>query len=178
MGIQVEKRPEMLVRMIADGHEIGNHSFTHPNLTYLTAPQVQRELCRTTVAIHQATGIRPLFYRPPGGNFNGPVSDSAASLGMAGAYWTIDGFKFESYPSTPEKLTEFVMHRLKPGAVVLLHNAPEITVAAVPMIVAGLKARGYTAVTMSELVKRSVRVQSAGSLSLKSSTSEYDAKTH
>jgi peptidoglycan/xylan/chitin deacetylase (PgdA/CDA1 family) len=173
VGFQAEKRPELLRRMLAEGHEIANHSYTHPNLTYLTPAQVQRELCRTSVVIHQATGIRPLFYRPPGGNFNGPVSDAAASLGMAGAYWTIDGFKFESYPSTPEKLADFVLNRLKPGAVVLLHNAPTVTVEAIPRIVAGLKVRGYTAVTMSELVKRSVRVK-GGSFDLKTSNTEYD----
>ncbi len=174
VGFQAEKRPEMLRRMLAEGHEIANHSFTHPNLTYLTPAQVQRELCRTCVTIHQATGIRPLFYRPPGGNFNGPVADAAASLGMAGAYWTIDGYKFESYPSTPEKLTSFVLNRLKPGAIVLLHNAPQVTLEAIPLLVAGLKARGYKAVTMSELMKRSVSVKGGGSVDLKGPLSEYD----
>ncbi|MGC4044666.1 MAG: polysaccharide deacetylase family protein [Armatimonas sp.] len=174
VGFQAEKRPELLRRMIADGHEIANHSFTHPNLTYLTPAQVQRELCRTSVVIHQATGVRPLFYRPPGGNFNSHVADAAASLGMAGAYWTVDGFKFESYPSTAEKLADFVLNRLKPGAVILLHNAPPITVEAIPLIVAGLKARGYSAVTMSELMKRSVQVKGPNEFGQKTSTKEYD----
>lgn len=174
VGFQAEKRPEMLLRMLADGHEIANHSFTHPNLTYLTPAQVQRELCRTSVTVHQITGKRPLFYRPPGGNFNGPVADAASSLGMAGAYWTVDGFKFESYPSTPQKLADFVLNRLKPGAVILLHNAPSITVEAIPLLVAGLKARGYRAVTMSELVKKSVRVKGGNNADLKSPVGEYD----
>ncbi len=174
VGFQAEKRPELLRRMIAEGHEIANHSYTHPNLTYLTPAQVQRELCRTSVVIHQATGIRPLFYRPPGGNFNGPVSDAAASLGMAGAYWTVDGFKFESYPSNPTKLADYVLNRLRPGAVILLHNAPPITVEAIPLIVAGLKSRGYTAVTMSELMKRSVRVKGDNTFGQKTTITEYD----
>ncbi len=155
VGIRAEQSPELLKRMIADGHEIANHSYSHPNLTYLDAVGVERELCRTSAIVHAATGKRPAFYRPPGGNYNTAVVDAAEALGMAGAYWTIDGVKYEQPPFTSAVLTNFVLKQLRPGAIILLHNAFDNTIAAMPAIIAGLRARGYQMVTMSELVKRS-----------------------
>jgi peptidoglycan/xylan/chitin deacetylase (PgdA/CDA1 family)/Flp pilus assembly protein TadD len=154
VGKRAEESPELLRQMIRDGHEIGNHSYSHPNLTYLTPVAVQRELCRTSVIVRDATGRRPVFYRPPGGNFNGATADAAASLGMAGGYWTVDAYKFENAPFTPTALARFVLQKVRPGAILLMHNAPDNTIAALPEIVAGLRAQGYTPVTMSELLRR------------------------
>jgi peptidoglycan/xylan/chitin deacetylase (PgdA/CDA1 family) len=158
VGYRAEQCPDLLQRMVRDGHEIANHSYSHPNLTYLSKVEVQRELCRTSVAVRDATGRRPRFYRPPGGNFNTGVVEAAEALGMSGAYWTVDGVKTEQrVGATPEELTRFVMDRVRPGAIVLLHNAPTVTVAAVPVLVRALRAKGYKLVTMTELVQRTGR---------------------
>ncbi|MBC7806683.1 MAG: polysaccharide deacetylase family protein [Akkermansiaceae bacterium] len=155
VGKMVEKSPELVTRMFDEGHEIANHSFSHPNLTYLSASAVERELCRTSVAVRDLTGVRPRFYRPPGGNFNTQTVDAARALGLAGAYWTLDAIRLETAPLPPAQLTKYVLQNVRPGSIVLLHNAPENTVAAVPDIVRGLRERGYKIVTLSELVKRS-----------------------
>ncbi|MBC8136626.1 MAG: polysaccharide deacetylase family protein, partial [Fibrella sp.] len=155
VGKMVEKSPELVTRMFNEGHEIANHSFSHPNLTYLTASAVERELCRTSVAVRDLTGVRPRFYRPPGGNFNTQTVDAARALGLAGAYWTLDAIRLETAPLPPRELTKYVLQNVRPGSIVLLHNAPDNTVAAVPDIVRGLRERGYKIVTMSELLKRS-----------------------
>jgi peptidoglycan/xylan/chitin deacetylase (PgdA/CDA1 family)/Tfp pilus assembly protein PilF len=158
VGYRAEECPDLLKRMIQEGHEIANHSYTHPNLTTLSRVDVERELCRTSVAVRDATGRRPRFYRPPGGNFNTAVVEAAEALGMSGAYWTVDGVKTEQkVGATPEELTRFVSSRIRPGAIVLLHNAPTITIEAVPMLVKALRAKGYKLVTMTELVQRTTR---------------------
>jgi peptidoglycan/xylan/chitin deacetylase (PgdA/CDA1 family) len=158
VGYRAEQCPDLLQRMVRDGHEIANHSYSHPNLTYLSRVEVQRELCRTSVAVRDATGRRPRFYRPPGGNFNTSVVEAAEALGMSGAYWTVDGVKTEQkVGATAEELTRFVTSRVRPGAIVLLHNAPTVTIAAVPLLVKALRAKGYTLVTMTELVQRTSR---------------------
>jgi len=162
VGLRAEENPALLRRMVAEGHEIGNHSYSHPNLTYLSASAVDRELCRTSVVVRDATGIRPRFYRPPGGNFNRATVEAARALGMAGAYWTLDGLNYESPPIPPSRLTRYVLDNVRPGAIVLLHNAPENTVKAIPEIVAGLRAKGYHIVTMSELVRRARPVIKGG----------------
>ncbi|MBC8143418.1 MAG: polysaccharide deacetylase family protein, partial [Armatimonadetes bacterium] len=155
VGKMVEKSPDLVTRMFDDGHEIANHSYSHPNLTYLTPLAVQAELCRTSVLVRDLTGSRPRFYRPPGGNFNTATVDAARSLGLAGAYWTLDAIRLETAPLPPAELTKYVLQNVRPGSIVLLHNAPENTVAAVGNIVRGLRERGYKLVTMTELLKRS-----------------------
>lgn len=155
VGARAAENPDLIRRMDTEGHEIANHSYTHPNLTYLSPDQVRRELCRTSVVVRDLVGKRPRFYRPPGGNFNGAIADAASALGMHGAYWTVDGFKFEYSPFRPEELTAYVLKKVKPGTILLLHNAPENTIAALPQIVAALREQGYEFVTMSELVHRS-----------------------
>ncbi len=158
VGFRAEQCPDLLLRMVHEGHEIANHSYSHPNLTTLPAVDVERELCRTSVAVRDVTGRRPRFYRPPGGNFNTGVVEAAEALGMSGAYWTVDGIKTEQkVGATPEELNRFVLGRIRPGAIVLLHNAFTITINAVPALVQALRAKGYTLVTMTELVQRTHR---------------------
>jgi peptidoglycan-N-acetylglucosamine deacetylase len=154
VGVRVEESPELLRRMTDEGHEVANHSYSHQNLSLIRATEVERELCRTSVLILRATGKRPRFYRPPGGNFNTGVREAAEALGMAGAYWTVDAIQYENAGS-PKALARFVVQETRPGAIILLHNAPDATIAAIPEMVRGLRARGYTLVTMSELVRRS-----------------------
>lgn len=155
VGKMVEKSPGLVLRMFNEGHEIANHSFSHPNLTYLNASAVEMELCRTSVAVRDLTGVRPRFYRPPGGNFNTQTVSAARALGLAGAYWTLDAIRLETAPLPPRELTKYVLDNVRPGSIVLLHNAPDNTIVAVPDIVRGLRARGYTIVTMTQLLKRS-----------------------
>jgi peptidoglycan/xylan/chitin deacetylase (PgdA/CDA1 family) len=154
VGAQAERSPHLLQRMDAEKHEIANHSYSHQNLTFMDSYNIERELCRTSVLIREAIGKRPRFFRPPGGNNNSAVVDAAQLLGMAGAYWTVDGLKFETRPFTPQALTNYILKNVRPGAILLLHNAPDNTIAAIPQIVRGLRAKGYKMVTMSELVRR------------------------
>ncbi|MDX1931628.1 MAG: polysaccharide deacetylase family protein [Capsulimonadales bacterium] len=154
VGIRAEAVPEMLRRMANDGHELANHSYSHPNLTFLPRTGIERELCRTSCIVREAIGKRPRFYRPPGGNVNRMVSDVAETLGMAGAYWTLDGLRYERPPFSAKHLTKYLLDHVRPGAILLLHNAPANTIAAIPEIVRGLRAKGYTPVTMSELARR------------------------
>jgi peptidoglycan/xylan/chitin deacetylase (PgdA/CDA1 family) len=90
------------------------------------------------VIVRQATGRRPRFYRPPGGNAGPAVRDAAEALGMSGAFWTADAHKHEEAASKAA-LTRYVLDQARPGAILLLHNAPDVTVAAVPDIVRGLR---------------------------------------
>ncbi len=154
VGIRVEQSPNLVRQMAEEGHEVANHSYSHPNLALLTTSSVERELCRTSVLIRTLTGKRPRFYRPPGGNVTSAVQDAAAAMGMAAAYWTADAHKHEEAASR-SALTSYVLKNAQPGAILLLHNAPDVTVAAVRDIVRGLRARGYTLVTMTELMRRS-----------------------
>ncbi len=155
VGVRASQCVDLLKRMVAEGHEVANHSHTHPNLTYLDPKDVWRELSRALVVIRDATGKRPRFYRPPGGNFNGETARAAAALGMDGAYWTVDAFKFEKAPWRAPQLADFVVANCRPGAIVLLHNVPDNTIEALPGIVRRLRREGYEFTTMADLVRKS-----------------------
>jgi peptidoglycan/xylan/chitin deacetylase (PgdA/CDA1 family) len=157
VGAQAELHPDLITQIAQHGHELANHSYSHPNLTFLDGVTVLRELCRTSAFLREVTGKRPRFYRPPGGNANAQTGQLAESLGLAGAYWTVDGLKWERPPFTPQILARRVLEGVKPGAVILLHNAPQNTIEAVPLIVAGLRTQGYECVTMTDLVRRAGR---------------------
>lgn len=154
VGLRAEQAPDLLRRMVADGHDVENHTYSHQNLVLLTPPSVERELCRTSVIIREATGRRPKFYRPPGGNVSHSVSNAAEAMGMTGAYWTTAATKQEEAAS-PAALVRYVLDKAVPGGIILLHNGPDVTTRALPEIVRGLRARGYELVTISELVRRS-----------------------
>jgi len=145
--------PDLLKRIDAEGHELANHSHTHRDLTDLPADDIWRELCRASVVVRDAVGVRPRFYRPPGGQLNNTVSRCAASLGMDGGYWTVDGYAFEKAPHRPAELADYVVANTVPGAIVLLHNAPDNTLEALAGIVRRLRKQGYEFTTLSNLVR-------------------------
>ena len=153
VGMMAERSPDLLKRMLKEGHEIGNHTYTHPNLTYIPAIAVQRELCRTSALIRQITGKSPRFYRPPGGNFNGAVAECAEALGMGGGYWTIDVYKFERPPMTAKDILNYALPKIVPGSVLLMHNGPTTTIESLTPLKKYLDEQGYRCVTMTELAQ-------------------------
>jgi peptidoglycan-N-acetylglucosamine deacetylase len=151
VGMMAERHPELVKQMVKEGHEIGNHTFTHPNLTYIPAIAVQRELCRTSALVRQITGKSPRFYRPPGGNFNGAVAECAEALGMGGGYWTIDVYKLERPPFGAKDILKFALPKIQPGSIMLMHNGPTTTIEALTGLKKHLDEHGYKCVTMSQL---------------------------
>ncbi len=152
VGSRAEQAPELLHRMTARGDEVENHSYTHPNMNLVIPSVAEAELLRTSVLIQAMTGHAPHFFRPPGGNANTSVQHLARSYGLSLAYWTVDALHAEDVASSPA-LIQYVMSHMRPGAIVLLHNGPDVTAAAIPGLVAALRAHGYSLVTLSEIAK-------------------------
>jgi len=151
VGMRAEAVPDVIRRMVACGYEVENHSYTHPNIAQCPPSMVESEILRTNVIIRSLTGRYPRFFRPPGGNASETLARLADVYGLRLAFWTVDGLKAEDAASVPG-LVKFILGRAKPGAIVLMHNGPNVTTRAVPQIVAGLRARGYRLVTLQELV--------------------------
>lgn len=152
VGSRAEQAPEILRRMAERGDEVENHSYTHPNMNLLIPSVAESEILRASVLIQAMTGHQPHFFRPPGGNANASVQRLSHSYGLALAYWTVDALHAEDVGSAPE-LIHYVMQHVRPGAIILLHNAPDVTTAAVPGLVAALRAKGYHLVTLSAIAK-------------------------
>jgi len=152
VGSRAEQAPELLRRMTERGDEVENHSYTHPNMNLVIPSVAEEEMLRTSVLIQAMTGHQPRFFRPPGGNADASVKRLARSYGLSLAYWTVDALHAEDVGS-PSALIQYVMQHVRPGAIVLLHNGPDVTATAIPGLVAALRAHGYSLVTLSEIAK-------------------------
>ena len=158
VGARAAEAPDLLRRMAKRHDEVENHSYTHPNMNLLLLPEAESEIVRGSVVIQALTGKQPHFFRPPGGNANPAVQHLAQTYGQSVAYWTVDAVHYEDLGSAPG-LVRYVLAHVHPGSIVLMHNAPDVTTAAIPDLVAGLRAQGYTLVTLSEIAKGQTNAQ-------------------
>ena len=150
VGSRAELVPDLVRRMAKLGDEVENHSYTHPNMNLVIPSVAESEILRNSVLIRSLTGRSPRFFRPPGGNADTAVKSLAHSYGLTLAYWSVDAIHAEDLGSPPG-LVRYVMEHVHPGSIILLHNAPDVTTAAVPGLVAALRGQGYTLVTLSHL---------------------------
>jgi peptidoglycan/xylan/chitin deacetylase (PgdA/CDA1 family) len=152
IGRHAADSPDLISKLAQAGMEIGNHSFSHPNLARATEALIREELLRTSACVVNITGTPPRWFRPPGGNLSDRVTRVAASLGMQACMWTVNGEHKELQGRNA--LVAQVLSQVRPGAVILLHNGRQPTVAALPVLIAELRRRGYRFVTVSELYAR------------------------
>jgi peptidoglycan/xylan/chitin deacetylase (PgdA/CDA1 family) len=146
IGRQVREHPALVRRMAGEGHEIGNHTYSHRRLTGLPAPDVHGELRRTAEAIGEATGSVPRLVRPPFGTVSEEV---AAEVEAPIILWSVDPRDWRIRDS--RVISQRVVADVRPGSIVVLHDVYRTTVDAVPAIIDLLKGEGYTFVTVSEL---------------------------
>ncbi|MEW2305908.1 polysaccharide deacetylase family protein [Streptomyces sp. NPDC006655] len=146
----IAKYPGILRRMAAEGHEIGNHTWTHPRLTEISAADARRELTRTQDAIERITGTRPVLMRPPQGRTDRKVAKVCRELGLAQVLWSVTAKDYETTDSA--LITRRVLDQTRRDGIILLHDLHKGTVPAVPGIIKALEARGYTIVTVSQLL--------------------------
>lgn len=152
IGNRVDKHPDVVRRMDQEGHIVGNHSYWHGKLFDLkSAPMVTRELYDTDLAIYNAIGKRPRFFRPPYGVTNPMIARSVRRLNHTVTGWSIRSF--DTVQSKPDKLLQRIMNRLKGGDVVLLHDFSPSTIAALPDIITQIRKRGLKIVRLDELIK-------------------------
>ncbi|MET8563570.1 polysaccharide deacetylase family protein [Streptomyces flaveolus] len=146
----IAEYPDILRRISAEGHEIGNHTWNHEVLTRIDADEARQELTRTQDAIERVTGTRPVLMRPPQGRTNRKVADICEELGLAQVLWSVTAKDYETTDSA--LITKRVLDQTDRDGVILLHDLHKGTVPAVPGIIKALRQRGYTIVTVSQLL--------------------------
>ncbi len=145
LGTQVRIQSETILRIFQAGHQIGNHTWDHPNLTQMGDDQIREQLKLTDDLITQIIGVPTPFLRPPYGAYNDRVLAASA---LPIIFWSVDPLDWK------DRDAEVVASRIIDapiGAIILAHDIHKSTVAAVPAIIAALKARGIHFVTVSEL---------------------------
>ncbi|MET7785892.1 polysaccharide deacetylase family protein [Streptomyces sp. 900116325] len=146
----IAKYPDILRRISAEGHEIGNHTWTHKDLTDIDVADARQELTGTQDAIEKVTGTRPILMRPPEGRTNREVAKICQDLGLAQVLWSVTAKDYETTDSA--LITKRVLDQTHRDGIILLHDLHKGTVPAVPGIIKALKQRGYTIVTVSQLL--------------------------
>jgi peptidoglycan/xylan/chitin deacetylase (PgdA/CDA1 family) len=151
VGRNVVEYPDIVKRMVAEGHEVANHSWSHPALTKLSADGVRKQMDDTTAAIRQACGVTPVTMRPPYGATNAGLNRRLAEdYKMKVILWSVDpqDWKYRNAARVQAQILE----NTKPGAIILAHDIHASTIAAMPGTFDGLLAKGYKFVTVSELL--------------------------
>ena len=148
VGSRVAGNEALLQRIHADGDEIGNHSWSHPDLTKLPPDQVHQQIVGTQQAIKAAGVPAPKLFRPPYGAVNQTVSDAAKPLTLA--LWNEDPKDWAAH--TPQQVLASGEAAAQPGGVIDMHDIYHVTANALQPLIVNLKGRGFHFVTMSQLM--------------------------
>jgi peptidoglycan-N-acetylglucosamine deacetylase len=161
VGRNVQTRPALVRAAFEQGHEVGNHTYDHLDLTTLTPDAIRQQLDRTTAAVTAVTGARPILARPPYGATNATVAEVLRERDHTEVLWDIDS---EDWRDNGAALTtERVLAGAHDGAIVLMHDVFPATVEAVPTIIDALRTHGYTFATVSQLRASGMRPDGARS---------------
>lgn len=150
VGRQIAKEPGTVAREVAAGHVVGNHTFDHAMLPGLSDEAVGAELDSTSQAIVAEGAPAPTLARPPYGSLSPAVTQAFGSRGMAGVLWDVDTEDWKNRDAGVT--TERAIAGAHAGAIILMHDIHPSTVDAVPGLVDALRARGFTLVTVPQLL--------------------------
>ncbi|MCI1772830.1 polysaccharide deacetylase family protein [Paenibacillus lautus] len=155
VGSRVEKHPDIVARELQEGHEIGNHSYTHPPFHNINVSKLSNELNQTQDAIYQATGLKTVLFRPPGGSYNEAIVRTSKDLGMLTVLWSWHQDTLDWRKPGVSRIVQKVLDNAHNGDIVLMHDfvpSSTQTVEALKVILPELQKRGYSFVTVSELI--------------------------
>ena len=151
IGENVAEHPEIVARAAREGHEIGNHSWSHPNFAKMSQESVRSQLQRTDDAIKNATGKRPTLMRPPYGSLTDRekhwIHDE---FGYQIILWDVDPYDWKR--PGPTVVRNRILKETRPGSIVLSHDIHPGTIEAMPSTLEALEAKGFKFVTVSELI--------------------------
>lgn len=150
VGMMAAKYPDLVKAEAAAGHQIGTHSYTHPHMRQLSAAQVRGELARGADVIARITGKRPDAFRPPYGEKNDFVLNTATSLGLTLVLWSV--YSGDSAGKKPDQIKQTVFKEARNGSIILLHDGYGYTPKVLPALLEGLKRRGFQFVTIDQLI--------------------------
>lgn len=153
VGKMVEKNPSLTLQILASGHELANHTYNHPNLVKLTPQEIVREMLLARTVIRGITGRDTYLFRPPGGNIDPDVTRELRALDYNVIYWNINAGDYKRM--LPQDQAMRIVNRVQDGSIILLHNGPvDGTLGILPTILAELQKRGYSFVTVTDLLTK------------------------
>lgn len=146
------KYEDYVKKIDAAGHEIGTHSATHSYMSKQNAEEIKLELTSSSQAIQNITGKEVELFRAPYGDYDDELIRTASEMGYYTVQWDVDSLDWKDLSATDIALR--VINSVKSGSIILMHNNGLHTAEAVPIILETLKSRGYSFVTVGELIYR------------------------
>ncbi|MNZ83738.1 Peptidoglycan-N-acetylmuramic acid deacetylase PdaA precursor [compost metagenome] len=152
-GHYVKDQPELIKRMASEGHIVGNHSWSHPDMSQLSADQMKTELAKVKEQVTALTGITDMSYlRPPRGIFNERVLAATKQFGYTNVFWSI---AYKDWDVNAQKGSQYaytqVMKQLHPGAIILLHSVSSDNKNALGSIIDEARRQGYEFKSLNEI---------------------------
>jgi peptidoglycan-N-acetylglucosamine deacetylase len=160
IGRYVQRRPDIVRELVKAGHEVGNHTFTHPLLTFRSAQEVRSELEQCDKALTDAVGEHPNLFRPPFGGRRPAVLRVARRMGLEPIMWNVTGYDWNATAAEP--IEQKVASQVQGGNVILLHDGGHrefganrsYTVTATDRLIPRYKSEGYEFVTIPEMMRK------------------------
>lgn len=156
IGNEAEQNIDQTRAIVAAGHEIGNHTFTHPDMALADEAKAADEVEKTDAAIRAAGYDGEILFRPPFSKKLFGLPLYLAKHDRTSVTWDVEPESFDDIAADPQKMTAHVLETTKPGSIIILHvmyDSRESSRRALPHIIDGLKAKGFRFVTVSELLK-------------------------
>lgn len=155
-GHYVEEEPELVKRMVSDGHIVGNHSYYHPDFTSMSKEAVAKELVSLEEAVAQITDQKDMQYmRPPRGTFNEETIEWGNELGYTHVFWSL---AFNDWNTDQQKGWRYaydsIMNQLHPGAIILLHTVSSDNAEALERVIQDAKKEGYEFKSLDDLLMK------------------------
>ncbi|MBK8446586.1 MAG: polysaccharide deacetylase family protein [Micropruina sp.] len=152
VGRMIKQHPATARRIAqTPGMTVANHTMIHPMLTRIAAARAAAEITDNTKLIQKTTGVKPRYFRPPYGLHNNRTDAVAKKLGQAVVLWSAGALDWQY--DTPAKIVEVTLPQITPGAIVLAHDIHPWTIKAVPSLIAKLRAKGYTLVSLDDILR-------------------------
>jgi probable sporulation protein (polysaccharide deacetylase family) len=151
-GSWLSKFPEEARAILADGHEIGNHGYSHKDMSKLSRDAAYEEINRTTKLIKETLGVDVTLFAPPSGDYDEETVDLAHELKLKTILWTLDTVDWKK--PAPSWIIQRIATRLEPGALILMHPTDSSS-RALPELIRSIKSQGLTPGTVSELLSPS-----------------------
>ena len=151
-GGWIENYPEDVKKICEAGHDLGNHSENHKNMSQLNDSDCQNELMKAHEKVKELTGVEMNLFRPPYGDYDNEVIQNAMSCGYQTIQWDVDSLDWKDYGVDSIIKTVCEHKNLRNGSIILMHNGAKYTAEALPKVIEGLKEKGYEIVPISELI--------------------------
>lgn len=146
----VDSFPDSVKEIAERGHDVGNHSTTHPHMNSLSSEKQKEEITSCNDAIESLTGKAPTLFRAPYGEYNNSLVQNVKALDMYCVQWNIDSLDWKN--PAPDDMVRRIEENLTQGSIILLHNGAENTPEALPKIIEAIQNKGYKIVPVSEII--------------------------